>query len=76
MHVTHAGGDRVKTDHKENVFKCERCKNMYPEENYVVKHEIRNIEFWFCLNCDAWIQDKSNVFNNEWTLLDKNGDLR
>ena len=76
LHVTLAGDDGNKTAHKQLCFKCEGCQSSYPEEIYVVKHEIKNMQFWFCLNCDDWIQDKALVLNKEWTLFDDNGDLR
>ena len=46
------------------------------KENYVVKHEIENMQLWFCLNCDEWIQDKTQVLKKDWTLFDQIGDLR
>ena len=73
FHVTHASGDVTKTAHKETGFKC---KKIYPKDGYLIKHVIKNTELCFCLNCDASIQDKSNVLNNDWTLFDKIGDLR
>ena len=73
LHITHANGDVLKTAPKETRFKC---KKIYPKDDYVIKHMIKNTELWFCLNCDAWIQDKSNVLTNDWTLFDKIGDLR
>ena len=62
--------------HKQPGFKCEGCDSVYPEENYVVKHEINNTQLWFCLNCDEWIKDKTKVLNKDWNLFDQNGELR
>jgi hypothetical protein len=33
------------------------------QKNYVVKHKIENMQLWFCLNCNEWLQDKTKVFN-------------
>ena len=44
-------------------------------KKYVVKHKIENMKLWFSLNCNEWIQDKTKVFNIDWTLFDQKGDL-
>ena len=62
--------------HKKASYKCEGCDGKYPTENYVVKHEIKNMQVWFCLNCDEWIQDKTQVLNKGWSFFYQKGDLR
>ena len=58
------------TAHKQATYKCEGCDGRYPTEDYVVNHDVGNKKLWFCLNCDEWIQDKTNVLNKDWTLFD------
>ena len=57
-------------------FKCEGCKYTREEKNCVVEHVIENMQVFFCLNCDDWIQQKANVFNPGWTLFGEEGYLR
>ena len=76
LHVTPAGDDERATTHKVAGYPCGGCKRIFPQANYVVKHTIKNTEVIFCLNCDAWIQDKEQVLKENWTLFDNNGDLR
>ena len=57
-------------------FKCEGCKCSWKEEKFVVEHTINNMQIFFCLNCEDWIQYKENVFNAGWTLFDDMGFLR
>ena len=76
LHVTLADGDGKQTAHKEPGFKCQGCDSVYPEENYVVTHEINYMHLWFCLNFDEWIKDKTKVLNKDWNLFDQNGALR
>ena len=63
-------------ENKEPGFKCQGCDSVYPEENYVVTHEINYMHLWFCLNFDEWIKDKTKVLNKDWNLFDQNGALR
>ena len=76
LDVTLAGDDGKKSAHKQSCYECKGCESIYPAENYVVKHVIKNMQLWFCLNCDEWIQDKEKVLGKDWTLFDQNGDLR
>ena len=76
LHVTHAGDDQKENTHKVKGYECGGCKSIFPQANYVVKHEIKNTEVLFCLNCNDWIRDKEQVLNKDWTLFDINGDLR
>ena len=57
-------------------YECVGCKRRYPEKCYVKEHVIQNIQTFFCLNCDYYIQDKTQVFTEGWTLVDKHGFLR
>ena len=36
---------------------------------------IKNMEVYFCLNCEDWVQHKNNVPNNGWSLFDQDGNL-
>ena len=51
------------------VFKCEGCKHTWDNEKHVVGHVINHRRVYFCLNCDDWIEYKSEVFNEGQTLL-------
>ena len=67
------------------IGKCERkecdqrhvgCKHSWEERKNVKSHIILNMEVFFCLNCDDWIQEKAAVFNDGWTMFDETGALR
>ena len=53
--MTSACGDDEQTAHKEIEHKFAGCKSMFESVQYVVKHEIRIMEIFFCLNCEDWI---------------------
>ena len=55
-------------------YKYEGCKTFWPQRKCVVDHLIQNTEVYFCLNCEDWIKDKTNVVKNDW--LDQSGRLR
>ena len=57
-------------------YKCISCKCAWKEQTCVVKHMIENIETYFCLNCDDWVQHKQNIYNPGWTLMNEAGNLR
>ena len=57
-------------------FKCAGCNDTWEDTNCVVKHQLKHGEVYFCLNCDDWIVNKSEVFNIGWTLFDQYGNLR
>ena len=57
-------------------FNCEGCKHTWENKIYVVEHFIENKKVFFCLNCEDWIQHKTNVFDEGWTLFDNEGYLR
>ena len=57
-------------------FKCVGCKHSWEERKNVKSHIILNMEVFFCLNCDDWIQEKAAVFNDGWTMFDETGALR
>ena len=68
--------DALVRDDVTAVFKCEGCKDVWTEENYVVQHIINGQRCYFCLNCEEWICDKARVFDEGFTLLDEAGNLR
>ena len=58
-------------------FKCEGCKYTWEDKSCVVEHVVEHKKkYFFCLNCDDWIQYKENVFDEGWTLFDNEGCLR
>ena len=42
----------------------------------MVKHVIKSIDTYFCLNCDDYVQHKEDIFNDGWSLFDGAGYLR
>ena len=37
---------------------------------------IQNTELNFWLNCDDWVKEKGKIFDQGWSLTNKNGFLR
>ena len=75
LHVTLASDDGHESQaHKS--FPCYGCKNNYDDATCVVKHNVENISFNLCLNCDDWIEFKDKIIYPGWSLFDQNGDLR
>ena len=54
-------------------YPCQGCKTRWTNKNHVNAHIIRDMNIFFCLNCDEWIQNKSEVLKKGWTLFDKDG---
>ena len=54
-------------------FNCVSCKYEWKDRSCVVKHCVNTMEVYFCLNCDDWVQDKSKVLDNGWSLFDQYG---
>ena len=75
LHVTMANENDKNEAHK-STYKCVSCKNVWEDKNCVVKHVINGHETFFCLNCEDWVQFKTNVYDPNWTLFDKEGYLR
>ena len=75
LHVTLASDKHV-ANVNGNSFECAGCKNIWQDENCVVKHNIKNTDIFMCLNCDDWIMDKESVLKSDWTLFDQHGNLR
>ena len=73
-------GTLARHDSRGNIeaqnFKCASCKDVWKDENCVVKHTVKQRELYFCLNCDDFILDKSKVLDINWTLFDQIGNLR
>ena len=61
---------------KSNDYECAGCKNVWQDENCVVRQNIENKEVYLCLNCDDWIVNKSAVLSSNWTLFDQYGNFR
>ena len=61
---------------EEINFKCFGCKNIYDKKEHIVKHKYSEHEYYFCLNCDYWVKDKSKVMDENWSLYDRYGNLR
>ena len=57
-------------------FKCASCKDVWQDQNCVVKHVVKHRELYFCLNCDDFVDDKAQVLDINWTLVDQLGNLR
>ena len=63
-------------DDEASSFKCQGCKDVWTDENCVVKNIVNSKVCYFCLNCNDWIQHKASVFDEGWTLRDEAGYLR
>ena len=68
--------ENKKSTNKVNTFKCASCKHAWSQSKFVVKHELNNMQVFFCLNCEDWVQDKSKVLEDGWALFDQAGNLR
>ena len=75
LHFTLAETENV-TKAESKDYECAGCKNVWQDENCVIKQNIENTEGFFCLNCDDWIINKSEVLKSNWTLFDLHGHLR
>jgi hypothetical protein len=73
--LVHLDG-KVTEESKETVFKCASCKDCWADKKCVVKHNLNHYMVYFCLNCDEWVKNKSEVFDPFWTLLDERGTLK
>ena len=80
LRVTPAKDERNISEQKEssymNEFKCIGCKSVFTDGSCVLKHVIKNMRRFFCLNCEDWVKDKTKVLDQDWTLIDKDGYLR
>ena len=56
-------------------FECISCKCVWNDRNCVVEHVVQNMKVYFCLNCDDWVQNKTEVLQPGWNLLDEAGYL-
>ena len=74
LHDSH-GDDSCNTSVKKQ-FACVGCKTVWEDKNHVVEHNIKNIQTFFCLNCEDWIKHKVKVFDAGWSLFDQYGYLR
>ena len=43
------------------AYPCQGCKTSWTNENHVKGHLISDMEIFFCLNCDEWIQNKAGM---------------
>ena len=57
-------------------FVCISCKHIWNDRTAVVEHILGDTQTFFCLNCDDWVQHKTKVLEQGWTLLDMDGYLR
>ena len=77
----HFSHDTLVCDGQENQaqknetikFNCVSCKHEWKDRNCVVSHLVNSTQVYFCLNCDDWVQDKSKVLDNGWSLFDQYG---
>ena len=77
---TREGCNHNKCDYLHTVkiekYTCASCKHAWENQNHVVEHNIENMKIFFCLNCEDWEQNKTNVLREGWTLFDEEGFLR
>jgi hypothetical protein len=60
--------------HKD--FSRAGCKSCFQDIACVVQHEVNDVSFNLCLNCEGWIKQKYMVLMPGWTIFDQNGYLR
>ena len=75
LHGIPVGGETGQTSFTGS-YKCEGCKDIWSDKNHVQEHVINHKRIYFCLNCDDWIGNKSNVLTDGWTLFDEAGNLK
>ena len=80
MHDTlaHVEKEKGKVEKETQLafYECAGCKDKWQESQLLVKHRIQNMEVYFCLNCEDWIKEKDRVFDEGWSLLDSDGNLK
>ena len=82
LHVNLVDVEQIRYNNLKNTgaaimeYKCSGCKSSWTEKCNVKEHVIQNMQTFFCLNCDDYIKDKTQVFNKGWTLVDEHGFLR
>jgi hypothetical protein len=57
-------------------YQCAGCKSTWNDKIYMVNHNVKNMNVFFCLNCSDWIRNKEAVFDADWTLFDEAGFLK
>ena len=72
-HGTLVCGDKMENQTKN--FKCVSCNHTWNETKFVIKHNIKGWEVYFCLNCEDWVRSKENVLDQGWSLFDQDGNL-
>ena len=75
LHVTLARDDGQQ-DKARKFFPCAGCKSCFDDISCVIEHEVDNVGFNLCLNCDGWIKHKERVVTPGWSIFDENGYLR
>ena len=73
-HDTLVCGDK-NMENQPKYFNCVSCKHTWNETKFVIKHNIKGMEVYFCLNCEDWVKLKDNVFDQGWSLFDQDGNL-
>ena len=76
LHVTNVNVEVKETNDEGCEYKCAGCNSSWNDKRYLVECVIRNMNIFFCLNCNDWIKDKEAVIDQGWTLLDEAGFLR
>ena len=74
LHVKFATSDKKQSTIHE--FNCVSCKGIWENRDSVIGYIMENQEIHFCLNCDDWVKYKEKVFDDGWTLLDRDGYLK
>jgi hypothetical protein len=60
---------------RRNSFKCVSCKHEWKDSWCVVEHKVKNMEVYFCLNCNDWVKEKDKVLDQGWSLFEQDGNL-
>ena len=62
----HINNDTDKSD--ICVYQCVSCKSIWNDKICMVEHTIKNMNIFFCLNCNDWVKNKESVLDQGWTL--------
>ena len=70
LHVTMVDDDEEVISHK---YECVSCKDTWQNRACIVEHIIQNTKIFFS---DEWVQKKTQVLDEGWTLLDEDSNLK
>ena len=63
-------------DIEDFEYQCAGCKSTWNDKIYMVNHNVKNMDVFFCLNCSDWIRNKEAVFDKDLTQFYEAGFLK